>query len=114
MRCRGRTARMIKYVPGVTLQMRWFQALFLTLTVGLVAASGCAGQEFATTTDPIGGGTLAGGTTTGGDPDAGGMMMMITPPEPDCVPARRCASDKTKTQGQALDCGSAPDACGDT
>src|SRR3954470_6607038 len=101
MRCRGRTVVVIKYVPGVTLQMRWFQALFLTLIAGLVAASGCAGQEFASTTDPVG--TSSGtSTTTGGDPD-GGDMMMITPPEPDCVPARRCASDKTKTQGQALD-----------
>src|SRR5260221_2069031 len=42
------------------------------------------------------------------------MMMINTPPDDPCVPARRCASDKTKTQGQALDCGSAPDACGNT
>src|SRR3954466_16066762 len=89
--------------------MRWFQALFLTVAGGLVAASGCAGQEFASTTDPVG--TGSGTSMTGAD---AGENMVITPPEPDCAPARRCASDKTKTQGQALDCGSAPDACGDT
>src|SRR5262245_24333843 len=94
--------------------MRQFvQAVFLLIVAGVIAASGCAGQEFGSNADPVNANGSDSGVTTGGNqPDSGGMMG--NGPET-CAPVRRCSNaPDTGGQAQVIECGSAPNGCGDT
>src|SRR5262245_1067648 len=86
-----------------------FHAVFLLVVAAVIVAGGCAGQEFGSNTDPVTPGE--GGVPTGGNNTDGGMMGN---PDMTCAPVRRCSSAPDKGEGQVIECGSAPNGCGDT